>query len=36
MKQLEEKGWAKNTGERFHLTHQGLRFADTAAEMFLR
>lgn len=36
MEQLEERGWAGNTGERFHLTHQGLRFADAAAEMFLR
>ena len=36
MKQLEERGWAKISGNRFHLTHQGLRFADAAAEMFLR
>jgi oxygen-independent coproporphyrinogen-3 oxidase len=34
--QLEERGWAKATGDCFHLTHQGLRFADAAAEMFLR
>lgn len=36
MQQLEERGWAKISGDRFHLTHQGLRFADAAAEMFLR
>jgi oxygen-independent coproporphyrinogen-3 oxidase len=36
MKQLEERGWAKTTHGRFYLTHQGLRFADAAAEMFLR
>jgi hypothetical protein len=29
-------GWATRTADRFHLTHQGLRFADAAAEMFLR
>ncbi len=34
--QLEERGWGKISGESFHLTHQGLRFADAAAEMFLR
>jgi len=34
--QLEERGWGKIAGDRFHLTHQGLRFADSAAEMFLR
>ena len=36
MRQLEERGWAKISDERFQLTHQGLRFADAAAEMFLR
>jgi oxygen-independent coproporphyrinogen III oxidase len=36
MRKLEERDWAKITGDRFHLTHQGLRFADAAAEMFLR
>ncbi len=36
MQQLEERGWAKRNSEKFHLTHQGLRFADAAAEMFLR
>jgi oxygen-independent coproporphyrinogen-3 oxidase len=34
--QLTERGWAARDAERFHLTHQGLRFADAAAEMFLR
>jgi oxygen-independent coproporphyrinogen-3 oxidase len=36
LSQLEQRGWGKISGERFHLTHQGLRFADAAAEMFLR
>jgi oxygen-independent coproporphyrinogen-3 oxidase len=36
MNQLAERGWATRTSDRFHLTHQGLRFADAAAEMFLR
>ncbi len=36
MNQLAERGWARRDGEKFHLTHQGLRFADAAAEMFLR
>ena len=36
MQQLVERGWAAISGDRFHLTHQGLRFADAAAEMFLR
>jgi oxygen-independent coproporphyrinogen-3 oxidase len=36
MEKLQERGWAKITDGRFHLTHQGLRFADAAAEMFLR
>jgi oxygen-independent coproporphyrinogen-3 oxidase len=36
MDSLVQRGWAKRSSERFHLTHQGLRFADTAAEMFLR
>ena len=36
MEQMAERGWAARTGESFHLTHQGLRFADAAAEMFLR
>ncbi len=36
IKNLEERGWGKISGESFHLTHQGLRFADAAAEMFLR
>ena len=36
MRQVEERGWGKVSEERFHLTHQGLRFADAAAELFLR
>lgn len=36
MKQLQERGWGQIASERFQLTRQGLRFADSAAEMFLR
>jgi len=36
MKQLVERGWALRDEQRFHLTPQGLRFADSAAELFLR
>jgi oxygen-independent coproporphyrinogen-3 oxidase len=36
MNQLAERGWAARDSEKFQLTHQGLRFADSAAEMFLR
>jgi len=36
MNQLVERGWAEISDDRFQLTHQGLRFADAAAEMFLR
>ncbi len=36
MEQLAERGWAARDHERFRLTHQGLRFADSAAEMFLK
>jgi oxygen-independent coproporphyrinogen-3 oxidase len=36
MKQLQERGWARIAPERFQLTPEGLRFADSAAEMFLR
>jgi coproporphyrinogen III oxidase-like Fe-S oxidoreductase len=36
MDQLAERGWASRDAEKFQLTHQGLRFADSAAEMFLR
>lgn len=36
MNQLQKRGWAEISDRRFHLTHQGLRFADAAAEMFLR
>jgi coproporphyrinogen III oxidase-like Fe-S oxidoreductase len=36
MEQLTARGWGEMTADRFHLTRQGLRFADAAAEMFLR
>jgi oxygen-independent coproporphyrinogen-3 oxidase len=36
MRQLEARGWGKIAADRFQLTRQGLRFADAAAEMFLR
>jgi oxygen-independent coproporphyrinogen-3 oxidase len=36
MNQLAERGWAARDAHRFHLTRQGLRFADSAAECFLR
>jgi len=36
MDSLVQRGWAVRSPERFHLTSQGLRFADAAAELFLR
>jgi oxygen-independent coproporphyrinogen-3 oxidase len=36
MDQLAERGWASRDPDRFQLTSQGLRFADDAAELFLR
>jgi len=36
MDELSKQGWGQKTPERFQLTRQGLRFADSAAEMFLR
>jgi coproporphyrinogen III oxidase-like Fe-S oxidoreductase len=36
MKQLAQQGWGRLDADGFQLTRQGLRFADTAAEMFLR
>jgi oxygen-independent coproporphyrinogen-3 oxidase len=36
MNQLAARGWGKISPENFQLTPQGLRFADSAAEMFLR
>ena len=36
MNQLVERGWGRRDPQRFQLTQQGLRFADAAAEMFLR
>ena len=36
MDQLAERGWAARDETHFRLTSQGLRFADSAAELFLR
>ena len=36
MERLVEQGWGRILPERFHLTRQGLRFADSAAQLFLR
>jgi oxygen-independent coproporphyrinogen-3 oxidase len=36
MSQLAARGWGKISSEYFRLTKTGLRFADSAAEMFLR
>jgi oxygen-independent coproporphyrinogen-3 oxidase len=36
MNQLVERGWASRDAQQFRLTRQGLRFADSAAELFLR
>jgi oxygen-independent coproporphyrinogen-3 oxidase len=36
MNELTQRGWAKKSPENFRLTSQGLRFADSAAELFLR
>jgi oxygen-independent coproporphyrinogen-3 oxidase len=36
MNQLVERGWASRDAQQFWLTPQGLRFADSAAELFLR
>jgi oxygen-independent coproporphyrinogen-3 oxidase len=36
MEQLARRGWAAREAGRFRLTPQGLRFADSAAELFLR
>ncbi|SPE62791.1 Oxygen-independent coproporphyrinogen III oxidase [Verrucomicrobia bacterium] len=36
MDQLSRQGWARMTPERFQLTPEGLRFADAAAQLFLR
>jgi oxygen-independent coproporphyrinogen-3 oxidase len=36
MRQLAERGWAEISADHFQLTPQGLRFADSAAELFLR
>lgn len=36
MSELTQKGWARLDPDRFRLTAEGLRFADSAAELFLR
>ena len=36
MQRLSERGWGQLSAERFRLTADGLRFADSAAELFLR
>jgi oxygen-independent coproporphyrinogen-3 oxidase len=36
MNQLAERGWGKISSDNFQLTPQGLHFADSAAELFLR
>ncbi len=36
MDSLVQRGWAQRSPDRFRLTSQGLRFADNAAELFLR
>jgi oxygen-independent coproporphyrinogen-3 oxidase len=36
MKELAERGWGKISPQNFQLTKTGLRFADSAAELFLR
>src|SRR5204863_7874535 len=36
MQRLAEQGWGRIAPDRFQLTPKGLRFADTAAELFLR
>jgi oxygen-independent coproporphyrinogen-3 oxidase len=36
MKELAARGWGQIASDNFRLTPQGLRFADAAAEMFLR
>jgi len=36
MQQLVQRGWGRTVADGFQLTSQGLRFADAAAELFLR
>jgi coproporphyrinogen III oxidase-like Fe-S oxidoreductase len=36
MDELVNRGWAVKTSDRFRLTARGLRFADSAAQQFLR
>jgi hypothetical protein len=36
MTRLEKRGWGQIRPDGFQLTREGLRFADAAAELFLR
>ena len=36
MQRAVDSGWGEQSAERFHLTREGLRFADTVAEWFIR
>ena len=36
MEELIRRGWGRRGSDRFQLTAQGLRFADAAAQLFLR
>ena len=36
MAELTNKGWGIQADDEFRLSHEGLRFADSAAELFLR
>ena len=36
MQRAVDAGWGVQAAERFHLTREGLRFADTIAEWFIR
>jgi hypothetical protein len=36
MDSLVQRGWASRSPEQFQLTSRGIRFADAAAELFLR
>ena len=36
MNELQQRGWGQTSYDRFHLTAEGLRFADAAGELFLR
>jgi coproporphyrinogen III oxidase-like Fe-S oxidoreductase len=36
MQRAVESDWGVRSDDRFHLTRQGMRFADTVAEWFIR